>query len=1516
VPGIEGDVTLGPSSSQEFGIGGWDLGHYHRYDPVSGKLITGGERPLEHGAVSNTLVVAGQSYIGNNNIPGPNPEVFPVFNELEKPEHIAVGPDGAVYFVGDDPYDTLWRLERNGLADGLSRTCDSVQDLAVASDGTVYISCNGDGIRKFVQDYRGWWGEEIVIGGGQYPTAVWQDGEPLLNANLQTQSMAFRDDGRLFFVARQVPSSGYTHGVSDRPYELIEYLPDGRGRVVDVDIGRRIAAGPNNTIVSIIGEDVPGGDGRVVQISPTGASVELMAPTAPDGSTREAVGSDWESTETHWAGVSRLRSTSRSDITSTPNGDVYVSYQAHYCEASNQLFQISPRGEVRSVSIADVLPANDDATRFIDSCSRPRVLANGGEIFYLAAGPDGALYATDKLLHRLYAVRSSGGYSAETGSFEVGSQDGTEIYHFTAAGLHERTEDARTGATLYSFIHGTDGTLESITDQSGRTTSIEHPDDSTIRIVAPGGPDGTPGSSTEIRLDAAGYIGEVEDARGALWSFEYDNGGLLERMWDPRANEHGLHSGNPFVFQYERFNDDADARWLLLEDSDPVGGRQTLSATQSRNVVPIYATWCDGSQYVRGHSVTDTTSTITKTTALGREATFVTVQSAGSPRLGRFDGEVLGRVTTTKVEPSGWSTTRSSPGNDGIALVEWPGASLSYTTSSHPRLLAGAQFVQDAESQIEAVTGAHSRNALSLNVSRELETDFLVSRWFDVPMTETLTRTQTPSTGTPRTTTIVYDGATRATTSSSAEGRSRSHLVDGQGRVVELSLPGQVPATFAYDSNGFLRSVTRTNGASSRIAEFGYDMRGYVDSVRNKVSETVTDEVTMDNDAMGFATGTTVPGLLSVGSTPDIAGALSTLTPDSKPTHRLSYTPLGQLSQYASPAGSLSTDGSCPSGTQCWHYSLDREFDDITLPDGTIVDYTYDAVKGTLSSIDVPGHGMTTFTYDSVGRRDSATAPTGGTMGFGWQSTLPISTSWSGAHTVPGVPGTVSLNGTVERFYNDFVEVSELRVTGGASVQFLRDNDGLVTDIVDVGGVSPTLTLSRSAIDGHIDGTTFGSVTTTRTLDVSETTPGFGDLLSVSANAGITDLYDSSYTYDDRGRIRTWTESVQGGVAVTRTFDYDAAGLLRAVHDITGGEPGTLLEEYAYDGNGNRQRALSQYPGAVPLNAEFGTNLGCVGPSGDTAANDQDQLCQYGDYEYIYNPRGQLQSRSDGAVTTTYSYDGVGRLKRVTEPGMELQYVHDALGRRIGKIRDGSLEKGWLYADALNPIAQLDQSGNVEATFVYGSSTRVPDAMVMTDGTDYRFIADQLGSVRLVVNAETGTVVQRIDYDTFGRVLSDSNPGFQPFGFAGGLYDDDTGLVRFGARDYDAYAGRWTTKDPIRFGGGDSNLYAYASSDPLNSIDPNGQLAGAVFGPAVAVGLALLYVYLQTELHELRDQQRQDPEDEFGANSCEDDSGVFEICYLVEADADYCAYVCPGDRPHFVQNTTGYCPEEIRVRVQ
>ena len=183
---------------------------------------------------------------------------------------------------------------------------------------------------------------------------------------------------------------------------------------------------------------------------------------------------------------------------------------------------------------------------------------------------------------------------------------------------------------------------------------------------------------------------------------------------------------------------------------------------------------------------------------------------------------------------------------------------------------------------------------------------------------------------------------------------------------------------------------------------------------------------------------------------------------------------------------------------------------------------------------------------------------------------------------------------------------------------------------------------------------------------------------------------------------------------------------------------------------------------------------------------------------------------------------GIGestRLRTVTLPNGDLIRYHlDAQNRRIAKDKNGVRQYGLLWLDSLRPIAELDASGQLRSVFHYAEHANVPSAMER-DGKLYRILHDHLGSVRLVIDTTNGTVVQQMDYDVWGKVIQDTHPGFQPFGFAGGLHDPDTGLTRFGARDYDAETGRWTSKDPILFNGGDMNLYGYVLQDPVNGRD-------------------------------------------------------------------------------------------------
>ncbi len=190
--------------------------------------------------------------------------------------------------------------------------------------------------------------------------------------------------------------------------------------------------------------------------------------------------------------------------------------------------------------------------------------------------------------------------------------------------------------------------------------------------------------------------------------------------------------------------------------------------------------------------------------------------------------------------------------------------------------------------------------------------------------------------------------------------------------------------------------------------------------------------------------------------------------------------------------------------------------------------------------------------------------------------------------------------------------------------------------------------------------------------------------------------------------------------------------------------------------------------------------------------------------------------------------------RAVQKPGnILIEYVLDGQGRRVAKKvgnvgGTGVIQKRWLYKDGLNPIAELDAAGALVARFVYGSRPNVPD-LVIRGTNSYRLISDQIGSPRYAVNiANINDVPYQVTWYPVGSPvvvgggLPASSVSWIPFGFAGGMYDADTGLVHFGAREYDPEIGRWISKDPVRFDGG-VNLYAYVGNDPVNRTDPEGK---------------------------------------------------------------------------------------------
>jgi RHS repeat-associated protein len=113
-------------------------------------------------------------------------------------------------------------------------------------------------------------------------------------------------------------------------------------------------------------------------------------------------------------------------------------------------------------------------------------------------------------------------------------------------------------------------------------------------------------------------------------------------------------------------------------------------------------------------------------------------------------------------------------------------------------------------------------------------------------------------------------------------------------------------------------------------------------------------------------------------------------------------------------------------------------------------------------------------------------------------------------------------------------------------------------------------------------------------------------------------------------------------------------------------------------------------------------------------------------------------------------------------------------------------------------------------------------ARVSAGGVAAWYLTDRLGSVRELVDGY-GSLQDEVAYDGFGKLLSETNPGFgDRWKYTGREWESETGLYYYRARQYDAVTGRFTSEDPIGFGGGDANLARYVGNGPTNATDPSG----------------------------------------------------------------------------------------------
>lgn len=581
--------------------------------------------------------------------------------------------------------------------------------------------------------------------------------------------------------------------------------------------------------------------------------------------------------------------------------------------------------------------------------------------------------------------------------------------------------------------------------------------------------------------------------------------------------------------------------------------------------------------------------------------------------------------------------------------------------------------------------------------------------------------------------------------------------------VTQRSAEGRETAT-TLDARG--RAVKQTLGTGVAAVEYGYDERG-----RPKSMKQGAEQLTFGYDARNRLTSTT------------------------------------------------------DAGNQAVTYAYD-DADHVTaktLPGGATYRYGYDA-DGNVTSLTMPNGKVHRFTATGDGRPKSYTPPAASpyVRSYSTDRTLDATALPSGAAQTNGYDAAGRLTSedfvqTTHAFAYDGVRDRYATVTAGDE-QIAYEYDGLLPTAIATGAGRYEYALGDRILP-TAETLKAGGTTITRALafdnDRLETRSGPFTIERNGPAGAVSRITDGklalTYAYDGNGRPATRTLSVGGGERFFQKLTFDATGRASAREERVEGAADAL--SYGYDGAGQ----LTTVKRGATVVSSYGYDANGNRTDGGAAYDDRDRLTARGGVTYTWDADGFLKSRG----TDTFTYSRGGELLRATAGGTTTTYAYDGYGRRTA-----AGDAKFLYGNPANQFqVTASVAGGVVTTYYYDADDRLFAAE--RGGERYYVGTDPVGSPRLVVRASDGAVVRRVDYDAYGAETQVTGAFELPIGFAGGLRDAATGLVRFGARDYDPAAGRFTASDPTFFRGSAENLYRYANNNPVTLKDPTGLACGS-----------------------------------------------------------------------------------------
>ena len=644
---------------------------------------------------------------------------------------------------------------------------------------------------------------------------------------------------------------------------------------------------------------------------------------------------------------------------------------------------------------------------------------------------------------------------------------------------------------------------------------------------------------------------------------------------------------------------------------------------------------------------------------------------------------------------------------------------------------------------------------------------------------------------------------------------------EGTGKTLQTSA--------AYDTSGNrLASVTDATGATVTYAY------GNADSMMNGLPTTVTDPNNVDTTNVYDKNGrVTVTGI-------DNLAAL----------------------YYTYNKGNLTTATRYEQGNyyQYYHFTYNDFGNMLSAKVGnkTLATYTYGPKNGPLLQQTYGNGDVLTFTYDDLGRMETATYDDGTVLTY----------HYNGEGTLHSVTEGDSQGNISRTYLYQYDTLGRLlscqRLDGNQSVirtwQHFNEHNQVDTVAWQTGSGSYSETYEYDEEDG--------SLTTVTGSDGNVQSLTYDILSRLSQHKLLKDeaeFLTESYTYLDIDTAKTTTQvqqkSIQGGSAsFTFAYTYDGSGNI-LTETATKGTV-VAATTYAYDSQNQLIRENNQAAGKtwvwtydtvgnILSRKEHAYTTGTLGAVLDTVnygyANTQwqDLLTNYDGSPITYDAIGN--PLSDGR--RTYTWENGRQLKSLNQNGTQVTYTYDGSGLRTGKtVGTGSATQSYSYIYNGDKLVEMTANGG---TLRFTYDTNGNPATVVYNNATYYYVTNLQGDVIAILDGSRNSVAE-YTYNAWGQVMSVTGSmattlGQQnPLRYRGYVYDTETGLYYVSSRYYDPEIGRFINADDVDLLGANGdfaslNLFAYCGNNPVARVDSNGHFWEAI-GIGFAAGIVGQYI--------------------------------------------------------------------------